>query len=170
MQAAIARLATDAAAREALRADPAAFATRCGLDAEESRWLAGEMSGELEDFARSLRQKRLHEALRSMPLAEELLGERCAALFREYADATPLGPARNPALDALDFHHWLLTRATLTTPQRDAIQYEAAWITMQHTPRRFLVRFLLVPEAGSASRSVVIWWRRRGKIRHWVSP
>jgi hypothetical protein len=80
-----------------------------------------------EAVARSLRQKRMSEAARSMPLAGQVLGSR------------------------------------------DALGYEAGWLTMQHTARRFLVRWLVVPGSGTASRSLAVWWRWRGKLCHWLS-
>ena len=170
VQTALARLCTEAAARAELRADPEAFARRWGLSVEESESLARDVLGEAEAFALSLRRKRFDEAARSMPLARQVLGPYFAPLFHQYAAATPLGSARNPALDALDFYHWLLTSgaATLALYDRHALRYGAGWLTMQHTPRRLLVLWLLVPNSGTPSRSFAIWWRWRGKLRHWV--
>jgi hypothetical protein len=170
VQTALARLCTEAAARAELRADPEAFARRWGLSSEESESLAREVLGEAEAFARSLRRKRMDEAARSMPLARQVLGLSFEPFFARFAAATPLGSTRNPALDALDFHHWLLTSGVtaLALDDRHALRYEAAWLTMQHTARRFLALWLLVPNSGSPSRTFAIWWRWRGKLRHWV--
>jgi hypothetical protein len=169
LQRSLARLYTDAAARAELRADPRRFARQCGLSADEGAALEREVLGDAEIFARSLRRKRMDEAARSMPLAGKVLGPDFACLFQKYASATPLGPMRNPALDALDFHRWLLApgRVNLSPGDRDALRYEAAWLTMLHTNRSFLVLFLQRPGAEKASRSLVVWWRWRGKLRHW---
>ena len=169
-QAALARLCTDAAARAELRADPEAFSRRWGLSVEESAALARDVLGEAEAFAKTLRRKRLDEATRSMPLAGQVLGPSFAPLFHKYAAATPLGPARNPALDALDFHHWLLAAGDteLSISDIHALRYEAGWLTMQHTKRKFLALWLLIPDSGMPCRSLAVWWRWRGKLRHWA--
>ncbi len=170
VQTALARLCTEAAARAELRADPEAFARRWSLSVEESESLARDVLGEAEAFAQSLRRKRFEEAARSMPLARQVLGSNFETLFQSYAAATPQGPARNPALDALNFHHWLLTSgdAAPALDERHALRYEVGWLTMQHTPRRFLALWLLVPNSGTPSRTLAIWWRWRGKLYHWV--
>ena len=171
MQAALARLCTDATARAELRDNPVAFMARWGLSTEEREALAREVLDEAEAVAQSLRQKRLSEAARSMPLAVQVLGPRFPSLFHEYAEATPLGRARNPALDALAFHQRLLASRdeALSLCDRDALGYEAGWLTMQYTGRPFLIRWLRVPRSGAASRSLAVWWRWRGKLRHWLS-
>ena len=171
LQAALARLYTDAAVREELRCSPEAFAARFGLEESEVAGLVREVLGEVEDFARALHRKRFHEAMRALPRTREILGVRLAALFDEYAAATPLGAARNPALDALAFVQWLLAahRAGLSAADGDALRYECAWLTMQHTSRRALVRWLLVPGAAGGSRVCAVWWRWRGRLRHWAN-
>ena len=170
MQAALARLCTDASARAELRTDPAAFAARWELSAEEGDALALQVLGEVEAVARSLRQKRRSEASRAMPLAVQVLGPRFRPLFHEYAEATPLTHIRNPALDALAFLQRLLAASgeALSIGDRDALGYEAGSLIMQQTGRRFLARWLLVPGSGTASRSLAVWWRWRGQLRHWL--
>ena len=169
VQTALARLYTEPEARAALRADPAAFARQWGLSIEESETLAREVLDDAEAFARSLRHKRHDEAAHAMPLARQVLGAGFAAQFHRYAAAHPLGANRNPALDALDFHQWLLTPSggPLTKRDRHALRYEAAWLTMQHTPRRVHALYLFVPGSGRPRRSLVVWWRWRGRLYHW---
>jgi len=170
LQAALARLYTDAAARAELRHAPGEFAARHGLDEKEVAEIAREVLGEVDDFAQALKRKRFSEAARSMPLARELLGGRFDSLFDEFAALTPTRSARNPALDALAFERWLLAgnRAALPSAESDTLRYELAWLTMQHTNRRILVRWLLPPRSTGGSRAPVVWWRWRGRLRHWV--
>jgi hypothetical protein len=170
VQAALARLYTSAEAREALSTDPRHFEKEHGLSHEETRQLAGSVLKEADDFARALGRKRFSEAMKAMPNLEKL-EFRIDSLFARYAAATPLGSQRNPALDALCFTRWLLRTADveLSSSDRDAVRYQEARILMQHTGRWLLVRWLLVPDRENASRSVAIWWRWRGRLRHWVS-
>ena len=166
LQKALALLYTDVGARAELSADPQGFAKRWGLSAEEGAALGSEVLGSAEVFARSLERKRWDEAARSMPLAGKILGADFPRLFQEYASMIPLGPMRNPALDALQFHRWLRApgRVCLTPGDRDALRYEAAWLTMQHTKQRLLVLLLWVPGSANRSRATVLWWRWRGKL------
>jgi len=168
LQSALARLYTDAAERAALRADSAAFGARFGLSKEDSATLARDVLGAAEDFAGTLYGKRFHEAARSLPLAGEVLGPRFAPAFADYAVATA-GLARSPAQDALAFHDWLTANqaAELSSVDRDALRYEQGWLLMQHTARRCLLRWLLVPGCEGGSRKLVAWWRWRGRLRHW---
>ena len=170
LQAALARLYTDAAAREELRRAPEEFAARHRLNKEETSDIVRELLGEVDAFARALQRKRFGEAARSMPIAREILGIKMGALFKDFAALTPLGAARNPALDALAFEQWLLekNRALLSAAENDALRYELACLMMQHTKRRALVRWLVVPHSERASRVLVLWWRWRGCLRYWV--
>jgi hypothetical protein len=170
LQAALARLYTDAGAREELRRAPEEFAARHRLSKEETSDIMREMLGEVDAFARALQRKRFGEAARAMPIAQEILGVRIAALFEDFAALTPLGAARNPALDALAFEQWLLdkNRTLLPAAENDALRYELAWLMMQHTKRRALVRWIVVPRSKRASRVLVVWWRWRGCLRHWA--
>lgn len=172
MQAALARLCTDAAARAELRSEPVEFGKRWEMSIAETKALVEAVGGEVEQFAQSLRRKRLREAARSMPLTVQTLGAQFAPLFEKYGDAVPLGSFRKPELDALAFLQSILSQTTppLAAPKRDLLRFEAGWLTMRHTPQRFLIRWLAVPHSSrGVSSSVAVWWRWRGRLRHWVS-
>lgn len=170
-QAALARLYTDADARAELRDDQRGFGERYRLSNEETEQLAGSVLNDADDFAGALARKRFSEAAKSMRGVETIVGGRMQEVFARYAAMTSLGIQRNPALDALAFIRWLLDEESGPTSlsDRDGLRYEEARILMQQTGRRFLVRWLFVPNRGNPSRALVIWWRWRGRLRHWVS-
>lgn len=161
-QAALAKVCTRPAVREALLQDPAAFAREHGLTREETALLAEEQFGA---FAAALRSKRRQEASRAMPVLEQTFGSRLRELFDRFA-AVNAGQ-RSPALDALAFHHWLLRTTPLAAEERRAVQVSRDGLTMRHTARRFCLR--LLHERGGGL-SVAVWWRWRGQLRHRVTP
>jgi len=171
IQAALAQLYTSADARAELRKDQQCFAERHRLSEEEARQLAGSVLDEADAFATALARKRFSEARKSMHGVEKLLGAKMGELFAQYAAVTPLGIQRNPAFDALAFIRWLLELevASHSLSDRDALRYEEARILMQHTGRRVLLRWLLVPGNESASRTLAVWWRWGGRMHHWIS-
>jgi hypothetical protein len=170
LQSALARLYTSATAREQLRGDGRQFAEHCHLSETEVEALAGSVLGEAEHFASALARKRSSEALKTIPAMQETFGKRLDDWFSTYAAATPLGTERNPALDALGFIRWLLQnrRSVLSPREADGLRYEEVRIVMQQTARRFLVRWLRVPNKNAASRSLVVWWRWSGRLRLWI--
>lgn len=170
-QAALAHLYTNADARAELRSDQGRFGERYRLSGEETERLAGSVLDDAHKFAGALARKRFSEATKSMPGVEKIVGVRMGDLFARYAAITPLGAQRNPAFDALVFIQWLLNKenSSFSLSDRDALRYEEARILMQHTSRRFLMRWLVVPGAASPSRAFAVWWRFRHRLRHWVS-
>jgi hypothetical protein len=171
LQRALARLYTEADIRAELKRDRAAFAQRFQLSADETESLAGNVLSEAESFARSLYQKRFGEAMRAAPVLSELLGPPLDELFALYATVTPLGAARNPALDTLGFIRWLLDGKgnRLGLSVIDGLRHEEGRLEMIHSHRRFAIRWVRVSGRASASRSLVIWWRGAGKrLRLWV--
>ncbi|MES2570718.1 MAG: hypothetical protein V4710_11775 [Verrucomicrobiota bacterium] len=163
LQQALARLYTDAGARDQLRADPAAFALRHGLSIKEVEALA--LLPGIDDFAAALFRKRSGEALRAMPLLREVLGARLGPLFTRYAAAVPPGSNRTPALDALAFLEWLRRESPgmLSREERDAARYAEAWLAIHHGGSWFLIRRLRLP---GKNRAWLFWWRWRGRIFH----
>jgi len=171
LQSALARLYTVAEDRALLLSNPADFAARHGLSKAETQMLLGELLPEVQRLAGSLLRKRIQEATRAMPLAKEILGPRFDPALRRFAELHPLGPMRNPALDALDFHRWLLSRkgAELSAGERGGLRYSEGWLSMQNTRRRFLVRVLPPGAMGVGATRLAIWWRWGGRVRHRVS-
>jgi hypothetical protein len=171
IQSALAQLYTSADSREELRSNVQQFAVRHGLSASEVEGLAASVLDEAEVFARALARKRFSEAAKAMPNAQACLGPKLDEHFARFAAVTPLGAQRNPAFDALEFIRWLLReqRGVLSASDVHVLRYEDARILMQQSSRRFLVRWLKVPNRGTASRSLVIWWRWRGRLRCWVN-
>jgi hypothetical protein len=169
LQGALAHLYTDAAARDQLRADRAAFALRHGLSAEEAQALAQDVLDDAQYFAASLFRKRRDETARAMPLAVETLGPRFHGVFQQFAATHPLGAMRNPALDALAFLEWLPAREfKLSGNERAALRYTRHWLAMQHSARRFLIRVLHVRGHRRYTLSIAVWWRWRGRLHHRV--
>ena len=171
IQAALAQLYTNAGARAEMRNDHRQFAERHGLSTDEAQQLAESILDEADSFARSLERKRFSEAAKAMPSVRTMLGARMGELFAHYAAATPLGTQRNPALDGLSFIRWLLhfDDTELSRRDKEALRYEESRILMQQSRRLLLVRWVRPPGRASSLRSIAIWWRWRGRLRHWVS-
>lgn len=163
LQFALARLYTQASAREELQRDPGTFATRHQLTVGEASELACCVLGDAGHFADALLRKRRDEAAKSIGLVVEKL-PTFAGWFSKFAESTPLGAQRNPALDARDFLRWLRTRVT-NRDVLDRIRYFEARITMMETKRRFLARWTWCPE--DERKRLVVWWRWRGKVYVW---
>jgi hypothetical protein len=144
VQAALARLYTDAAWRASFLADPEAAGATLGLAAAEARQLAGLAPAQVELVAGSLRRKRLTEVVKLLPLSHRALGPRFAALFWRHADAyLPRGTKRHRA-DALAFTAYL-ARAARAEPldppwAADLLAYEAAWLAASDPGCRVLLR------------------------------
>ncbi|HEY5893249.1 MAG TPA: hypothetical protein VIT91_08470 [Chthoniobacterales bacterium] len=172
IQTALARLYTDTEARSEFFADRSAFAVRFGLSQEETEALADSAGVEIERFAGSLLRKRFNEATRSVPLARRVLGQKLFGVFERYTAETGAAATRNPALDGLSFNRWLLTNSLvpLTAANKDLLRYEVAWLTMQHSSRRFLIRLLHLPGCSPFHRSLLIWFRWRNHLHHWHGP
>lgn len=92
VQAALARLFTDAALRDAFFADdPEAAARRCGLDKADARALARLSRPDVERFAATLLRKRVAGVRAALPLTARALGP---AAFATLAAPVLTGPAR----------------------------------------------------------------------------
>ena len=172
IQTALARLYTDTAARSELLTDRRVFAARFGLSKEETETLANTVGIEMERFAASLLRKRFNGATRSVPLARRMFGQKLFSAFERYAAETGSAATRNPALDGLVFDRWLLTNTLvpLTAAEKDVLRYEIAWLMMQHSSRRFLIRLLPLPGHSPVRRSLLIWFRWQNRLHHWHRP
>jgi hypothetical protein len=157
VQAALARLTTDPAARALLIGDPEAFATQAALSAEELATLREQAETSLHLFANSLLQKRLRESGRAMPLVSEALGAAYPKVFEAFAASSPV--TRDPAHDALHFLRWLPRRQDSSQELRELARYEYAWLLMRRTDRRFQLGIFSLPGVGS--RFFALWWRLR---------
>src|SRR5258708_14026150 len=82
VQAALARLFTDEAAREAFIKEPLGTAGAVGLDEDEAATFAQLAPQAIDRFARSLRGKRILDARKITPLTAGALGEAFAEHFR----------------------------------------------------------------------------------------
>ena len=145
VQAALARLYTDAAWRADFLADPEGAGAGLGLQAAEARQLAQLAPGQVQLVAGSLRRKRLNEVAKLLPLSHRVLGPGFAALFWRHADAyLPRGTKRHRD-DALAFAAFVgrTARAEGLEPPwaADLIRYEAAWLAASTPGRRGLLRW-----------------------------
>lgn len=157
LQAALARLSTDPAARALFIGDPQAFADAAGLSPEELASLREMAESSLKVFAHSLLHKRSHETARAMPLTREALGGEYGRTFEAFAATHPV--ARDPAIDALRFLEWLPRQRAGGGGACEAARYERAWLLMRRTDRRWHAGVFNPP--GARSRFLAIWWRMK---------
>ena len=139
VQAALARLFTDEAAREAFIKDPHGAARAFGLDKNEAATFAELAPQAIERFARSLGGKRILDARKMTPLTAQALGAAFAEHFR--AATANLAPGAGRVAET-----WALARRLGAIGGADApwigdlARYEAAFVEAAH--RRFGVRLL----------------------------
>jgi len=180
VQVALARLFTDAAARDQLRKDPGAAATAWNLSSEELQLLERIEPRQVEFFARSLRVKRFNEVIRLLPRTHQALGKEYAELFHCFAlTGVPSGLHKHRQ-DAIDFARYLEQVALPARTDRqwlvDLVRYERGWLTAWSPDRQFVAmrfpRDIRQPQPThpeSDTRSYLAVWYRlrpRGPLRH----
>jgi hypothetical protein len=154
VQAALALLFTDEAARADFLRDPQAAGRALGLDARDAETLAHLAPRALRQFAGSLRAKRALDARKRMPLTAQALGEAFADHWRAAVAPLPAGASRADEAQALAAHVAALASTKRLAPEwiGDLARYEAAFV--EAAQRRFgmRVRLFRFPVGGIAAR------------------
>ncbi|WP_210254826.1 hypothetical protein [Methylocapsa sp. S129] len=142
VQAALARLFTDEAARAAFLRDPQGAGRSLGLDEGEANMLAAIAPKALRQFAGGLKAKRALDARKAMPLTAKALGEAFGRHFRAAAQSAPAGASRVREARALAMRLAALAHERKFEPKwaGDLARYEAAFVEAAH--RRFGLRLL----------------------------
>jgi hypothetical protein len=157
VQAILARLFTDAPFRSAFFDDPIAVGRSCGLDPAEARSLAEVSRKEVEEFAATLRRKRVADVRQVLPLTARALGDA----FADYVRPAIAGPARagrhRDDARAVAGHLRRLARSRELAPPwvADLVRYEAAFSEAQRRPACMLVRCFRFPVAALAAAILV---------------
>jgi hypothetical protein len=143
VQAALARLFTDEAARADFLRDPQATGRALGLDARDAETLAHLAPRALRQFAGSLRAKSALDARKRMPLTAQALGEAFADHWRAAVAPLPAGASRADEAHALAVRLAALAVAGQVAPEwiGDLARYEAAFV--EAAQRRFGLRVRL---------------------------
>lgn len=143
VQAALARLFTDEAARAAFLRDPRGVGRSLGLDENDANTLARLAPDALRQFAGSLKAKRALDARKAMPLTAKALGDAFAMQFRAATAALPGGVSRVAEAQALAMRLAALAREYKLEPLwiSDLARYEAAFVEASH--KRFGLRLRL---------------------------
>jgi hypothetical protein len=175
VQCLLARLYTDAEARERYFADPRSTSEAYGLTmvvAEQMRQLSPE---QVKFFAGSLKRKRLKAVVRLLPRSNRALGERFGELFSQFADTFVPEGANRAHQDAEAFASFLQTelRKEHAAPpwMVELLGYEAAEVAA--ALKHCVIRWFREPISGIAQPvatvgepptrcyggTLVIWWR-----------
>ncbi|SRR6266478_5469537 len=157
LQAAMAQLCTDPAARALFVGNPEAFREQASLTPAELASLHETAESSLHLFARSLLHKRAREAAHAMPLTRAALGESYPGIFEAFAATSPV--ARDPSLDARHFLEWLPSHLAVSAAVRQCARYELAWLRMRRGNRRWQFGLYALPTAPK--RFLALWWRPR---------
>jgi hypothetical protein len=189
VQAALALLFTDEAARADFYRDPQATGRALGLDARDTETLARLAPRALRQFAGSLKAKSALDARKRMPLTAQALGEAFADHWRAAVAALPAGASRADEAHALAASLTVLAGAGQLAPEwiGDLARYEAAFV--EAAQRRFGMRVRLfrfpvdriaarLHGGGAvddcAARATLGVWARRpgGRLFHrmWMLP
>lgn len=143
VQAALARLFTDEAARQAFLQDPADAGRSLGLELDDCSTLARLAPEALRRFAGSLKSKRALDARKMLPLTARTLGDAFAAHYS--AAVSPLAPGVHRSAQAQAFAVRLqaLARARQLAPAwiGDLARYEATFV--EASRQRFGLRLRL---------------------------
>jgi hypothetical protein len=142
VQAALARLFTDEAARAAFFDDPHGAGRAHGLDDNDAKLLASLAPEALRQFAGSLKAKRALDARKAMPLTAKALGEAFVGHWRAVDALPPAGAGRARQAQALAARLAKLSGARMVDPRwiGDLARYEAAFAAASR--RRFGLRLL----------------------------
>jgi hypothetical protein len=143
VQAALARLFTDEAARADFLRDPQATSRALGLDARDAETLARLAPRALRQFAGSLKAKSALDARKRMPLTARALGEAFADHWRTAVAPLPAGASRADEAHALAARVATLAKEKQLAPEwiGDLARYEAAFV--EAAQRRFGMRLRL---------------------------
>jgi hypothetical protein len=182
IQTALARLFTDADARESFGREPGAAGRALGLDDSDARALASLAPHALEDFAASLNAKRALDARKLLALTAQAFGPAFGPRLRAVLDGSP----RGAAADALALIASLSNDGAVSAPWAvDVARYEAAFIEMGRRRWGFLVRRFAYPApviavalgrgetfAAIAPRAALAFWARApgGRLMHRYWP
>jgi hypothetical protein len=183
VQAALARLFTDEAARASFFKDPQSAGRALGLDEADAALLARMAPPAIRQFAASLKAKRVLDARKLMPLTAEALGEAFAGHFR--AAVAPLAENAGRSEEAQAFAARLAAVAKTREAEPvwigDLARYEAAFV--EAATRRFGLRLRLfrypiativiairagAPPGDIAAKPTLGVWARRagGRLFH----
>jgi hypothetical protein len=143
LQAALARLFTDEAARADFLCDPRAAGRALGLDQSDAETLALVAPRALRQFADALRAKSVAAARKRTPLTARALGEAFADHWRDALTLLSAGANRADEAHALAARLAALAKSCRAVPEwiGDLARYEAAFVEAAHRP--FGVRILL---------------------------
>ena len=126
-QTALARLSTEPGLRSLLEDRPAQICQQLDLSPDDAQWLTQLDPGQVDRFARSLRQKRLNGVRAHAPASMCVLGHRASHVFAAYAD-DQTWPGRG-VRDALLFLRFLRARSECNTPLlMDVVRCEEAML------------------------------------------
>jgi hypothetical protein len=179
----LAGLATDAELRDRFAADPVGVAAEFGLSPAEASSFAGLHQGQLDEFARSLIQKRFREVESLLPLTAGAVGPaRFAALFRRHAGVHVPQGIKKHRDDAVAFADFLVREKVEPPWLAELARLEAAALLAHDPARRWLVIRLghhpsdlarAAAEGGPAPRprpTYVAWFRPSsgGRLRRVV--
>ena len=177
VQAALARLFTDAAARSAFLDDPRAAAHALGLDPGDADALAAIAPQALRRFAAGLKAKRALDARKALPLTAKALGASFADHFHAAAATLRADASRPEQAQALAGRLAALARAQALKPAwiGDLARYEAAFIEASRRRYGARLRLFRFPVARIAatlqggggddaapSMTLGVWARRPG--------
>jgi hypothetical protein len=171
VQSALARLFTDADLRARFFADPPSVGRTLGLDEAESSGLAGLSPRHVAQFAATLRQKRIDDARKVLPLTSLALGVTFASRLLEAIDG-PLPPGRHrddarvladhlSRSSAID-RPWAADLACYELALREAMTLRAGLIVRRfHYPVGQIAASIYRGEVGSG-------WKPRGSLGVWL--
>jgi hypothetical protein len=187
VQAALARLFVDDAARANFFKDPLSAGRTLGLDEDDAARLTKIAPQAIRQFARSLRGKRMLDLRKAAPLTAEALGQSFAHHFR--AAATPLREGATQVEEAYALAARLaeLTKTDPALPRwiGDLARFEAAFLKAAARPfvlRVMAFRYPVASIAAALRRGALVgdparrttfgvWARRRGgRLFHLTWP
>ncbi len=172
----LAKLYTDSAFRQRFWEQPQTLAEAHGIDKETAEKIR--QIPHFQFFSESLVNKRLHIVRQLMPLSSEVLGEKYATLFREFAPTFQTSETQPYQIEAWAFSQFILKKNTeklfLSLLQKDILHFEQALRLLRFEHNKNFVfyktfsypvhHFLQKKQALAPRKTVWIFVRIFGKV------
>lgn len=183
VQETLATLYTNSSLRAEFAANPQAVGAKLGLSSKDIAQLAPLAAKQLENFANSLKAKRLNEVSKQLTLSEQALGKQFAELFLVFADTYLPHGIKKHYHDAQAFAQYLQQVPTLTPWLKDLVCYEALNLQTNENKPFLRVKFfncLIQPilrdlhnkqlSNNYRGMSIGVWlkWPGQEQPRHWL--
>lgn len=174
----LAQLYTDTKLRAQFIIDPETIGLKFGLTGDDITQLHKIVASDIDEFARSLQHKRLHEAGDFLPVTRRALADNFRNIFLKYTDAATAKNDKSPRNDAIEFAKYLQQDLNVALWIRELAIYETAFLqTLNKKLQIYKFHFAInkifrLPELSipKDQTTIAIWLRLtpQSRLRHYA--